>query len=398
MIRPSFSTSPTKPFSSATSTTSSPTGTRARSGSTAGPRTRPSGASPTNCSRLFIPGPTPSSAPSCSTRAPGRENSSTPPAGARSSPWPAVGRSSATRRASPFPSSRSTTTSPRANAPRKRCAPAKKRFRLIVDAVEDYAIFMLNPSGCVESWNAGAERIKGYRTEEIVGRHFSRFYTPEDIHAGRPQLALRIAREEGHYSEEGWRVRKDGTRFLAEVSIRAIHDDTGELRGFAKVTRDITSRKNAEEELPPEPRAPQHHRRQFIRRHHRLRVGPRRLRKTAGLSLCPDQPGGGKAHGPDRLHPPGRTDARAIAEPRRGRLLREIRPHRRGKYPARFRGALHAYRPAALVPRRRREARRWPRHQPTPILPRARFTRRNSRTPRSTPRWPTAPRATSSRT
>ncbi|HEY8946240.1 MAG TPA: PAS domain S-box protein, partial [Polyangiaceae bacterium] len=126
---------------------------------------------------------------------------------------------------------------------------SEKRFRLIVDAVEDYAIFMLNPAGYVVSWNAGAERIKGYRTEEIVGRHVSQFYTPEEITAGWPQRALQIAREKGHYSDEGWRVRKDGTRFLAEVNIRAIHDDTGELRGFAKVTRDITDRKRAEEEL-----------------------------------------------------------------------------------------------------------------------------------------------------
>ena len=126
---------------------------------------------------------------------------------------------------------------------------SEKRFRLIVDAVEDYAIFMLNPNGYVVSWNAGAERIKGYKAEEIVGRHFSQFFTPEDIKTDRPQRSLRTAREQGFYNDEGWRVRKDGTRFLAEVNVRAIHDDTGELRGFAKVTRDITQRKKAEEEL-----------------------------------------------------------------------------------------------------------------------------------------------------
>jgi PAS domain S-box-containing protein len=126
---------------------------------------------------------------------------------------------------------------------------SEERFRLIVDAVEDYALLMLNPSGYIVSWNAGAERIKGYRTDEVIGRHFSLFYTPEDIQAGKPQKALQIARETGHYSEEGPRVRKDGTRFLADVDLRAIRDGAGELRGFVKVTRNITERRKAEQEV-----------------------------------------------------------------------------------------------------------------------------------------------------
>ena len=126
---------------------------------------------------------------------------------------------------------------------------SEKRFRLIVDAVEDYAISMLSPHGYIVSWNAGAERIVGYKSEEIIGRHFSQFYTPEDVQAGQPPHALQVARKKGHYSDEGWRLRKDGSRFLAEVNIRAIHGDTGELRGFAQVTRNITERKKAEAEL-----------------------------------------------------------------------------------------------------------------------------------------------------
>ena len=124
---------------------------------------------------------------------------------------------------------------------------SEERFHLLVASVRDYAIFMLDPDGYVATWNPGAERIKGYRDDEIIGQHFSRFYPPEDVAAGVPQRILRTAAEQGRASLEGWRVRKDGTRFWGEVTISAIHRD-GELLGFAKVTRDMTAHRQAEEE------------------------------------------------------------------------------------------------------------------------------------------------------
>ena len=116
-------------------------------------------------------------------------------------------------------------------------------------AVKDYAIFILDPHGRVSSWNAGAERIKGYKSDEIVGEHFSRFYTQEDIELGRPDSELKVAASEGRLEDEGWRVRKDGSRFWANVVITAIRDENGELLGFSKVTRDFTERKKVEEAL-----------------------------------------------------------------------------------------------------------------------------------------------------
>jgi len=126
---------------------------------------------------------------------------------------------------------------------------SEERFRLIVDAVKDYALLMLDPGGYVVSWNTGAERIKGYPANEIIGKHFSCFYPPEDIEKGHPQEELRIAAQEGRYVEQGWRVRKDGSRFLADVVLTAIKDDAGILRGFAKITCDVTERKKSEQEL-----------------------------------------------------------------------------------------------------------------------------------------------------
>src|SRR5262249_23208675 len=117
---------------------------------------------------------------------------------------------------------------------------------LLIDAVVDYAIYMLDPSGLVLSWNTGAERLKGYDRREIVGQHFSRFYTAEDRAAGVPQRALETARTEGRFLAEGWRLRKDGTRFWASVVIDPIKDRDGKLIGFAKITRDITERMAAE--------------------------------------------------------------------------------------------------------------------------------------------------------
>jgi PAS domain S-box-containing protein len=123
------------------------------------------------------------------------------------------------------------------------------RFRMLVDAVIDYAIYMLDPSGLITNWNTGAERMKGYTAEEITGHHFSHFYTPEDRAAGMPALVLETARREGRYEAEGWRVRKDGSRFWASVVIDAIKDDQGKLVGFAKITRDMTERRAAQESL-----------------------------------------------------------------------------------------------------------------------------------------------------
>ncbi len=126
---------------------------------------------------------------------------------------------------------------------------SEERFRLLVEGVEDYAIFMLDPDGRVASWNKGAERIKGYGAEEILGRHFSAFYTAEDLQRGHPENELRAAASTGRYEEEGIRVRKDGSRFWASVLITALNDESGSLRGFSKVVRDVTERKRSEDAL-----------------------------------------------------------------------------------------------------------------------------------------------------
>lgn len=123
------------------------------------------------------------------------------------------------------------------------------RFRQFVASVTDYAIYMLSTEGIVNSWNAGAQRFKGYTSEEIIGSHFSSFYTEDDRANGMPARALRLARENGRFEDEGWRVRKDGTRFWASVVLDAIRDPSGELVGFAKITRDITERKRTAEAL-----------------------------------------------------------------------------------------------------------------------------------------------------
>jgi PAS domain S-box-containing protein len=121
-----------------------------------------------------------------------------------------------------------------------------ERFRVFVESVRDYAIFMLDPEGNVETWNTGAQRIKGYGAEEIIGRHFSVFYPQEDVAAGKCDMELEVASREGRFEDEGWRVRSDGSRFWANVVITALHDSTGKLTGFGKVTRDLTERRNAE--------------------------------------------------------------------------------------------------------------------------------------------------------
>src|SRR6201996_5591444 len=125
---------------------------------------------------------------------------------------------------------------------------SERSFRLLVENVADYALYMLDPTGIITSWNIGGERIKGYSSAEILGQHFSRFYTETDRANGKPARALRIAREQGRYEEEGWRVRKDGTFFWASVVIDPIHED-GSLIGFAKITRDTTERREAQLQL-----------------------------------------------------------------------------------------------------------------------------------------------------
>ena len=131
----------------------------------------------------------------------------------------------------------------------QRDASVESRFQLLIEAVIDYGIFILDPEGHIVSWNTGAEKIKGWRADEIIGKHFSVFYPPEAIERGWPQEELRRATLNGRIEDEGWRVRKDGTRFWANVTITAVHDDSGQLAGFAKVTRDMTERRAYEEEL-----------------------------------------------------------------------------------------------------------------------------------------------------
>ncbi len=125
----------------------------------------------------------------------------------------------------------------------------EQRMRLLVRSVTDYAIYLLDPNGMVATWNPGAERFKGYRAEEIIGQHFSRFFTPEDVSSDLPGRALRAAAREGRFEAEGWRLRKDGSRFWVHAIIDPIRDDDGKLIGFAKVTRDITEKKFAQDEL-----------------------------------------------------------------------------------------------------------------------------------------------------
>jgi PAS domain S-box-containing protein len=129
---------------------------------------------------------------------------------------------------------------------------SEERFRLLVEAVQDYAIFMLDPQGNVSSWNRGAERLKGYQAADIIGKHFSCFYPEEDLRSGKPQWELTVAAKVGRFEDEGWRVRKDGSRFWANVIITAVRDESGKLLGFGKVTRDFTERMKTEQALQKE--------------------------------------------------------------------------------------------------------------------------------------------------
>jgi len=155
---------------------------------------------------------------------------------------------------------------------------SEERFRLLVANVRNYAIFLLEPDGRVASWNAGAQRIYRSAEEEIIGRSFSCFYPAAEVRRGRPRLALKIAVREGRFEEEGWRVRQDGSRFWANAVIAPIHDGSGRLRGFAKVTRDMTERKRNEEALR---QSEEHHRRLF----NEARVMQERLRSLSNQIL-----------------------------------------------------------------------------------------------------------------
>jgi PAS domain S-box-containing protein len=137
---------------------------------------------------------------------------------------------------------------PEAQRPERRTSDAEDSFRLLVESVKDYAIFMLDPTGIVRTWNPGAERLKGYSAKDIIGRHFSVFYTLADRFAGKPERGLKTALVEGRFEDEGWCVRSDDTPFWANVVITAVYDLHGTHRGFAKVTRDLTERRKAEEE------------------------------------------------------------------------------------------------------------------------------------------------------
>ena len=124
---------------------------------------------------------------------------------------------------------------------------SEERLRLMIESVQDYAIFMLDPEGRITSWNAGAERIKGYKGKEIIGQHFSVFYSAEDVAQGKPTNILNTAMRNGRVEDEGWRVRKDQSQFWANVIITALYDPHGVLRGFAKITRDLTDKRRVEQ-------------------------------------------------------------------------------------------------------------------------------------------------------
>jgi PAS domain S-box-containing protein len=126
---------------------------------------------------------------------------------------------------------------------------SEEHFRMLVQGVKDYALFLMSPAGVISTWNPGAERIKGWKAHEIIGQHFSVFYPEEDVRAGKPPRELVIAARDGKYEEEGWRVRKDGSLFWASVLITALRDERGQLRGYAKVTRDLTERRRFEQAL-----------------------------------------------------------------------------------------------------------------------------------------------------
>ena len=138
------------------------------------------------------------------------------------------------------------TTTPVPSSP---LAPSSELLQLLVDTLSDYAIILLDEKGVVLTWNAAAERLKGWKANEIVGQSFTRFYPPEEVAKGKTDMELKVAREQGRFEDEGWRVRKDGSSFWANVIITALRDKEGKLRGFGKVTRDLSERKRSDEKL-----------------------------------------------------------------------------------------------------------------------------------------------------
>jgi PAS domain S-box-containing protein len=162
---------------------------------------------------------------------------------------------------------------------------SEEQLRLLVESAEDYAIFLLDPDGRVATWNPGAQRIKGYQAPEIIGKHFSIFYPEEDLRSGKPQMELRVATEVGRFEDEGWRLRKDGSRFWANVIITALRDSSGNLRGFSKITRDTTEKMLALEALR---KTNQELREEIDRRtqaESKLQESERSLRKLSGHLL-----------------------------------------------------------------------------------------------------------------
>src|SRR3984885_14347273 len=142
-------------------------------------------------------------------------------------------------------SSEVSTTATAPNSAEEALRDCEEQYRILLDEVQDYAIFMLDPHGIVISWNAGAERIKGYRGEQIIGHNFSCFFPPEDIKRGTPDEVLRMATANGRHEYQGMRVRKDGSRFLASIKLIAMRDSAGNLRGFSEISRDLSERKES---------------------------------------------------------------------------------------------------------------------------------------------------------
>lgn len=164
---------------------------------------------------------------------------------------------------------------------------SEQRFRTLVEGVQDYAIYAMDPAGRVASWNAGAERIKGYQAAEIIGQHFSRFYSQSEVESRKPEKALQVAASEGRFQDEGWRVRKDGSRFWASAVLTALRDPQGRLIGYSKITRDLTAHKQAEEALRESERSLRQLSTQLLRiqDEERRRLG-RELHDSAGQYLA----------------------------------------------------------------------------------------------------------------
>ena len=162
---------------------------------------------------------------------------------------------------------------------------SQDQFQLLVESVQDYAIFMLDAEGYVATWNIGAERIKGYKASEIIGQHFSHFYPEEDVRSGKPQHELTVAAAEGRFEDEGWRLRKDGSPFWANVIITALRDSSGNLKGFAKVTRDITEKMRALAELQLSNQELRKEIAERVAAERKLQESERALRKLSGHLL-----------------------------------------------------------------------------------------------------------------